>query len=308
MKFLNTSLLLIVLSALFVPNSTYAGTQKLEQFGENPGELLATVYSPKTETSSIVLLLHGCAQNAEWLAEHTGLMSAAKAEEFTLLMPQQVKANNIQLCFNWFSEADQLMGSGETASIMNMIETVKKTTKADKVYVVGLSAGGAMATSLIAQYPNEFQAAGIIAGVGYPCADSLIKALTCMKSGSTYQISDLAEKVQKLHGETVQWPNITVMAGTEDTIVSPQNATQIQQQWQIIMDANKKITGTNVLDGITASRMENAQDAYIELLMIEGIGHGWPINSKSPNAGKAAPFVLETTVNATDYLINQWQL
>ena len=308
---MNTVIKCILMFVTFIASSiTYANvTKELKEFGANPGDLSATLFTPENAGKSLVVLLHGCGQNADWLAEHTGLLAAARKRGFSLLMPQQDKANNMQLCFNWFSPADHLIDQGETASLINMIHTVRSNANIEQVFIIGLSAGGAMATSLIAQHPTTFDAAGIIAGVGFPCADTLVKALSCMKIGSTYSIELLAEQVQQIHKGPVKWPDISLITGTDDAIVSPENSKQMFQQWQIILDANKRASTEALPEGVLAERMQHDSNApFIELIMVNGIGHGWPINSQAENAGKAAPFVLESPINVTDYLIDAWQI
>lgn len=301
---------IVLFVILLATSATYANkTNVLTDFGVNPGNLTATIFTPEKNSKSLVVLLHGCGQNAEWLAEHTGLLAAARTKHFILLMPQQDKANNMQLCFNWFSPSDHLNDQGETASLMNMINTVRNNTNADKVFIVGLSAGGAMATSLIAQNPSTFSAAGIIAGVGFPCADTLVKALSCMKSGSSYAIETLAEQVKRLHDKAVEWPNISLITGSDDAIVNPENSKQMYLQWQQILQANNHVSVTTLPEGVSGERMQQDSNAsFIELIMVNGIGHGWPINSQAENAGKAAPFVLESPINVADYLVDTWQI
>ncbi len=300
-----TVIMFTLLAATF--SAVGSEIRQLNEFGDNPGNLSATFFKPADNTDSLVVLLHGCGQNAEWLADHTGLLSGSKREQFALLLPQQDKSNNIQLCYNWFSPADHLAGQGETASLINMIETARKQSGANKIYIVGLSAGGAMATSLIAQYPSTFRGAGIIAGVGYPCADTLVKALSCMKSGSAYEAQKLADIVKQLHTKPMVWPNISLFSGSMDAIVSPINSRQMYDQWQLIMNTNASVSIPEIPDGISVERMQNESNkSFIELIMIDGIGHGWPINSQATNAGKAAPFVLESPINVTDYLIDVW--
>ena len=298
---------IFIVFSLFTSEVLLANTQTLETFGGNPGELSASYLLPDNNTNKLVVLLHGCGQQAEWLAKHSGLLKAANSKKFVLLLPQQLKSNNMQFCFNWFSPKDHLYAQGETQSLMNMISRLKQKYSLTETYLIGLSAGGSMVTSIIAQYPDQFTAAASIAGVAYPCADNLVKALSCMKNGFAYSMEKM---VQKIPDNTAgKWPNLTIIAGTKDAIVSPQNSHQMSIQWQTLMATDKTISDIPVPKGVAATRYLNATtNTYVELVEVQDIGHGWPINSQSPYGDQAAPFVIESSLSSTDYLVTQWGL
>lgn len=269
----------------------------MSDFGDNPGELKASYYQAKKDASPLVVMLHGCGQNGELLAKQSGFLAQAKQHEFSLLIPQQVKSNNATGCFNWFSKGDQAQGQGETQSIVNMIDKAQKATSATATYIVGLSAGGAMASSLMALYPQEFKAGAVIAGVPYPCADNLIKAISCMKSGTDMTAKQLAKSI---HQSNVTWPQVTVITGEEDKIVNPANSELMAQQWGYLTG---QPNATKVSEkGITKLTFGNGS----ELITIAGMGHGLPVNPKISGGGHAAPFVLESPFSAADYLVNKW--
>lgn len=296
----------LLASDTFADNSITVN--QINSFGDNPGDLSASMYTPNAQASALVVLLHGCGQKAELLAKQTGLLAAAKQEQFALLLPQQSNSNNMQFCFNWFSSTDHKAGSGETASLMNMIAYAKQSSNTKTVYLVGLSAGGAMSSSMLAQYPETFSGVAIIAGVGYPCADSLVKALSCMKNGSSYDIDKLVSPITDLHNAKVDWPSIVIVTGTEDTIVSPKNSQQIFELWTNITEASNSVALTNLPEQISGKRSKTKNERFIELIEIKGLGHGWPINLESIYSGEAAPFVVETSLSMTDYLMDLWQL
>lgn len=269
----------------------------LEQFGANPGELNASYYRSNDATDALVVLLHGCGQSGEKLAEQSGFLQQAKNHNFALLVPQQQKSNNATGCFNWFSKADQEKGKGETESIINMINTLQSTTKVNKTYLVGLSAGGAMASSLMSLYPQKFAAGAVIAGIPYPCADNLIKAISCMKSGTDMTAKQLAKSV---HKPNVSWPQLTVITGSEDKIVNPKNSELMTHQWAYLSgQTNAKTTQEQ---GVTKMKFDNGS----ELITIAGMGHGMPVNPQIPAGGEAAPFILKADFSAADYLVSKW--
>ena len=135
----------------------------------NPGDLLGRYYVPAglKGPAPLVVVLHGCTQNAAVYDHGSGWSRLADKNGFSLLFPEQKRANNPLLCFNWFSGTDNKRGMGEAASIANMIAAMKKAHAIDpaRIFVTGLSAGGAMASAMLATYPDIFAGGAIIAGV-----------------------------------------------------------------------------------------------------------------------------------------------
>ncbi len=97
---IKTILIAILLSLSCMASATF---QPLKQFGENPGDLTASYVASSVNADSLVVLLHGCVQNGETLANQSGFVALAKQHDFTLLIPQQSPKNNVKSCFNWFS-------------------------------------------------------------------------------------------------------------------------------------------------------------------------------------------------------------
>jgi len=272
----------------------------LRLFGENPGQLTASIYSPK-HPSAMLVLLHGCTQNAEQLAELSGFLGQAKHHNLALLLPQQAKTNNAAGCFNWFSPVDQSKNSGESLSIVNMINTVKQQYNIKPVYLVGVSAGGAMASNLLVHYPNLFAGAGIIAGIPYPCADNLIKAISCMKSGASISGKALANA---LTTKNKQWPNLVVITGENDQVVNPENSRQMAEQW-LVLKAINTAGHQDIIEGQTRTSWTK-DNSTVELIVIKNIGHGIPVNPNIKNAGEPAPFLLKSQFSAAKYLTEKW--
>lgn len=290
--------LLITLVFGMASGQSLAGSFKpLESFGANPGELTASYYQSGQSASSIVVLLHGCGQSGEKLAQQSGFLQQAKRHQFSLLVPQQQSSNNATGCFNWFSKADQEKGKGETLSIINMIDAVQSSTKAKNTYIVGLSAGGAMASSLMSLYPQKFQAGAVIAGIPYPCADNLIKAISCMKSGTDMTAKQLAKSI---HQANTNWPQLTVITGAEDKIVNPKNSELMARQWAYLAgDIKSKDSSEN---GVTKVIFGSNS----ELITIAGMGHGIPVNPDVSGGEEAAPYVLKSPFSTADYLVGKW--
>ena len=115
----------------------------------------------------LVVMLHGCTQDPDAFAAGTRMNALAQAQGFYVLYPAQAPRSNAQRCWNWFSAADQRRGQGEPALLAGMTRHVMAThpIDRDRVWVAGLSAGGAMAAILAREYPDLFAAAGVHSGL-----------------------------------------------------------------------------------------------------------------------------------------------
>jgi len=143
-------------------------------FGANPGALRMFSFVPNDmrEPCALVVVLHGCTQTAAGYDMGAGWSMLAERYGFALLMPEQQPANNPNTCFNWFLPEDTTRDQGEAASIRQMIRHMARNANIDgkRIFVTGLSAGGAMTSVMLATYPEIFAGGAIIAGLPYGIA------------------------------------------------------------------------------------------------------------------------------------------
>lgn len=302
----STYLAILVLISVSFSTLSEAKFTALTQFGDNPGQLTASYVTADKNNQALVVLLHGCGQHGETFATQSGMVEAAQALGFALLVPQQDKSNNVQLCFNWFSPNDQIGIEGESQSIVNMINTVKSNLKSSKVFIAGLSAGGAMASNLLSSHPQLFNAGGVVSGIGFPCADSLVKAISCMKNGPAEPPAQLAKMLAPLLKDK-PLPQLTLIVGRDDKIVDPSNSDHLAASWAMLSDTPQVAKKSNL--GVDYQSWQSTKNiSLIELIKINDFGHGWSVNSNEKFGGEVAPYLIEHKVSTTNLLLSKWKL
>jgi len=295
-------------SVLFISISAKANFQSLSHFGDNPGELSASYLKPSKPVKSLVVLLHGCVQNGEVLARQSGFVALAKQHNFTLLIPQQSNKNNVKSCFNWFSEQDISKDKGEVLSIKNMIITLQKQVNAEQVYIAGLSAGGAMTSALLTHYPKLFSAGAVIAGLPYPCANDLAKAISCMRNGPSQSIAELVILAKRKNEKVMQWPRLIVITGRDDKVVNPKNSHQLAWQWSTLSDKPLLLSKSSHENYQRTFWQNTNKESQVELLEINGISHGLTVNSALKNREASASFIYESPLDSATNIVGFWGL
>jgi poly(hydroxyalkanoate) depolymerase family esterase len=253
----------------------------------------------------LVVVLHGCTQNAAVYDHGSGWSRLADKHGFALLFPEQSRSNNPNLCFNWFNPEDVTRGHGEAASIAAMVERMEKAHGVDpaRVFVTGLSAGGAMAAAMLATYPEMFAAGAIIAGVPYGCASGVAEAFECMGGGGSGDARSLAANVRMASSHKGPWPRVQIWQGSADRTVAPGNAEALVRQWTELhgLPAQPASTGTD--DGHPHRAWTDAKgEKLVEHYSITGMGHGTPIDPGPDDgqSGEAGAHMLDVGLSSTD--------
>ncbi len=286
----------------------------------NPGNLQMFEHVPRGKLSgALVVALHGCTQTAD-AYQGTGWSAAADAYGFVVLYPQQTALANVDLCFNWFLEGDSDR-DGEALSIANAIqgEITAHALDARRVYVSGLSAGGAMAAALLADYPNAgsdpatfqgFAGGQILAGLPFRAACSGAGADSCPTAGLGQSLAAIEGQVvltPQQWGDRVRaespgngvWPRVTLWQGTADSVVSPVNLGELVKQWTDVWGVGQTPAASDTVDGHAHAAYEDGSGrVVVESHSIAGMGHGAPIDPAGvfPDGaacGAAAPYLLD---------------
>ncbi len=288
--------------------------KRLEIATANPGNLLGWYHAPENVDRSgpfaLVVVLHGCTQTAAGYDAGSGWSKLADEFGFAVLFPEQSRQNNPSLCFNWFSENDIERGRGEVRSIREMIDTMVSDHGIDltRVFITGLSAGGAMANAMLAAYPEVFSGGAIIAGLPYGVASSVPEAFDRMRGHGLPSHERLQERLRSASTHVGPWPTISVWHGTADKTVDESNARAIIEQWKAMHEVADRPARSDAMDGHEHHIWTNGAGAdVIELHRIGGMGHGTPIDTSS-GYGSQAPYMLNVGVSSTEHIARSWGL
>ena len=221
----------------------------------------------------LVVMLHGCTQSPDDFAAGTGMNILAEEQKCFVAYPAQSQSANAGKCWNWFLAADQQRGKGEPALIAGIAQDIMSKYAIDprRVYVAGLSAGGAAAAVLGETYPEIFAAVGVHSGLACGAASDLGSAMSVMRSGK-------AGAPARRSSESLM-PTI-VFHGDKDQTVHPKNGDHVINQ--LLGEGYEKrlraVSDRGETGGQSFSRTSyfgRGNQSVLELWVVHGAGHAW---------------------------------
>lgn len=233
------------------------------------------LYVPSATPSGpmpLIVMLHGCTQSPEDFAIGTGMNALAEAHGFLVAYPAQTKAANAQKCWNWFNPADQRRDQGEPALIAGITREVMARHPVDprRVYVAGLSAGGAAAAVMGAAYPDLYAAVGVHSGLACGAARDVPSAFAAMRDGGP--VPPPAKGAGRRMVPTI------VFHADKDSTVHPRNADHIVAQSGGRAAPQPSVTRGQVPGGRAYTRSVYAGTdgrPMLEQWLVHGGGHAW---------------------------------
>jgi poly(hydroxyalkanoate) depolymerase family esterase len=276
------------------------------------------VHAPETigsEPVPLVVMLHGCTQNPAGFAAGTLMNDVADRHGFVVAYPEQDRSRNPMGCWNWFEPAHQRRGAGEPAFIAAVAQTVMEgisdwSIDAERVFVAGMSAGGAMAGVLAMAYPDLFAGVAIHSGLTCGSAADQPSAFAAMSQGGPDPGRLAAAALSRMNGLARPVPAV-VIHGTADRTVAPVNGDQVVEQWLTFnrlatpdeFDGDPRRPSTTARDhpaggnACTRRRWTDRHGAVLqEYVKVDGLGHAWsggaPGGSYTDPRGPAASALI----------------
>jgi len=236
------------------------------------------LYSPpgvqRSERLPLMVMLHGCGQDADRFAVSTRMNRIATRERFLVLYPEQDRFANAQGCWNWYA-TDSGRAYGEAALIMKAIDQVCLLQPVDKarVVVAGLSAGASMAALLVTRQPGRFKALVMHSGIAPGTAHSTLSALSAMRG---HQPTVHRETLSK--AMVADWPPLLVIHGDADAVVAPSNGEAAARAWALAAGAQASRTrrikrGKRYAMAVTDFKRNGS--TFARLVAVDGLAHAW---------------------------------
>jgi poly(hydroxyalkanoate) depolymerase family esterase len=277
-----------------------AGERRYKLFRPSPEKM------PAAGQRTLVVVLHGCTQDADDIARGTRFNEAAARDGFIVLYPEQPESAHPRKCWNWYEPAQSHRGAGEAAIIAHLTLKFAREEGIDerRVFLAGISAGAAMAANLAAGYPEIYAAVAFHSGLPAFVANDVPSALAMMSKGPA-DSDELGGPVVHEMGSRARVVPVIAIHGVNDPSVSVVNLKAIARQWAV---ANALAAGVNTPEPIEVHPADHRLSAlrYVlsngtvlaETWRVEGLAHAWSGGSAAgtytdPNAPDATAMMLE---------------
>ena len=269
-----------------------------KSFSNDAGSRAYKLYIPsryRDERRPLIVMLHGCTQSPDDFAAGTRMNFAAEEHTCFVVYPEQAVAANSSKCWNWFNSRDQKRGQGEPSLIAGITRQVMADYKIDphRIYIAGLSAGGAAAAVAGDAYPDLYAAVGVHSGLACGVARDLPSAFAAMRG----EHSGREHKRRRHPGEVPKNLPTIVFHGDRDATVHPRNGAEVIARASASGDLQTSVEHGSVPTGHTYTRSiqrDASGRGVLEQWVVHGAGHAWsggsPAGSftdpKGPNATK----------------------
>ncbi len=294
--------------------TTRQAITSVSYFGSNPGNLGMYMHVPAGLPAGrpLVVVLHGCGQSIYTFDARSEWTTLANRYSFAVLLPQQYTINNGSACFNWFYSTDTYRGWGEAASIKQMIDKMKADYAVDssRVFITGLSAGGYMASAMMASYPEVFKAGAVMAGGPSYCAVNAYESGYCMGGYYSFSPQTWGNWVRDGYpGYTGPYPKMVLFHGGYDTTVYPQNLTETVKQWTNVHNTDQTADFTETFRGATHKIYKNSAGTnVVETWYMPTMGHAISVDpgTATDQGGTTGTASQDYNVYSSYYAAKSW--
>jgi poly(hydroxyalkanoate) depolymerase family esterase len=238
----------------------------------------------------LVVMLHGCTQNPNDIAAGTQMNVLAEEHIFLVAYPAQAQGANMNKCWNWFKASDQQRGRGEPSLVAGITrQIIDEYNVADgRVYVAGMSAGGAMAALMAEAYPELYAAVGVHSGLAPGAAHDMPSAFAAMHQGGPATVRrDVPATVPA--GKSARIVPAIVFHGDCDKTVHPRNADHLLEHYctTTTTDSRDEVSGSTSQGTVRQGQVPGGhsytratyRDAggrdIVERWTVHGLGHAW---------------------------------
>lgn len=310
----------VLLAFVLLPQLAVARSGLVEEtYSNEAGSGKFSVFVPENlkQDSGLLVVLHGCFMTGQQMMSGTLLNQKAAEKNFVVIYPEQTYQNNIWKCWNWFLPENQSRDTGEASLIVGMANaTVQKyDLNPRKVYLTGLSAGGAMAANLLGCYSDFFAGGLLHSGVEFAAARSESEAHQVLKNGPNRDVRDVAGQAFKCSTNRKSLLKVIVVHGTNDPHVTSLNADRTFEVFKHLntiqflanggtQDQIKKIQ--TVLPGTQGQYSSEVTEALfkgqslVKKVIVDHMGHGWS------GGQMTTPYMEPKGIDASEMIANEF--
>lgn len=247
-------------------------------FANSAGSRTYKIYVPSgysREPLPLVVMLHGCTQSPDDFAAGTRMNELSEEQTFLVVYPAQAQSANVSRCWNWFRPGDQERERGEPSLIAGITRQIMRDFSVDsrRVYIAGLSAGGAAAAIMGSAYPDLYSAIGVHSGLACGAASDMPSAFTAMREGGPSAVTGFPQA-----GHTRCALPTIVFHGDRDATVNPVNGDQIVAQAKAGVSLQTNVSRGEAPGGLRYTRIAHVDESgrsILEHWILHGAGHAW---------------------------------
>lgn len=282
-----------------------ANLEEVDSFGSNSGNLKMFIHKPVSITTGmpmpLVVVLHGCSQNARTVEKSTDWNMLADKYGFYVLYPEQKTINNVSSCFNWFLNSDNERNKGEASSIKAMTQYMIDNFLIDatSIHVTGLSAGAAMTMVMLSAYPEVYHSGAPLAGIHYKGNK------TFLSNKSAEELGNFVKNQNPTYAG--DYPKLMILQGKKDIVVNYKNANKIEDQWlNLFYGTDLSANEVEQIDFNTEIHTYNNyknNNLVVKKVIFDKIGHAIPIDVGSGTTQGGSKGIYAKDI---DYFSSYW--